>query len=252
MKQVMYDGSLNGFLTSVFAIYELGEFDTKIVSSEAQTLLIGEVIEVKTDEEKARRVKNGIIKKASKNIFNEVATTFASGNKDKENIIFEYLKLVFAFGHKARLMLNNENVIKYNDLLKKVTYERHRMIGFLRFEETEAGILYAKYSPDHDITNLLLGHFANRLSTENFIIHDTKRNTLGVYNKETNQFFTYTDNTPLSPITLSQSESFFQKLWQNYHVNASIASRENRRLQRQFMPARYHKNMSELKRPFTV
>jgi len=144
-------------------------------------------------------------------------------------------------------MLNNEHVIAYNTLLKKVTYERHRMIGFMRFEETVDGVLYAKYSPDNNITHLLLNHFANRLSTQNFIIHDTKRNVVGVYNKKEHKFFTYTLNKKLAPIQVTNDEVFFQKLWKNYYKNVSIAERKNTKTMLNYMPKRYHHNLTELK-----
>ena len=192
MKTLIYDATIEGFLTSIFYCYEKDEFLSRVSSTATfQNNLLDEFIEISTDKIKAKRVKQGIIKKVGINLFNEINTVFCSDDQNKDNVLFDYLKLIFAFGAKTRLMLNNESVIAYNDLLKKVTYERHRMIGFLRFEETLDGVMYAKYSPDNNITHLLLGHFSSRFSTQNFIIHDTKRNILGVYSSMANKFFTY-------------------------------------------------------------
>jgi|LGOV01.1.fsa_nt_gb probable DNA metabolism protein len=249
MKTLIYNNTVEGFLTSIFYCYEQDEFNVSIKSKSAyQTSLFeADAVEVEADDTKASRVKAGIIKKTNNNLFNEIATVFCSNKENKDTVIFEYLKLIFAFGTKARLMLNNPSVIAYNELLKKVTYERHRMIGFMRFEETKEGIMYAKFSPDNNITHLLLSHFANRFSTENFIIHDTKRNVLGVYSKAKNKFFTYTSEEQLSPINLSSNEAFFQKLWQNYYKDAAIMERENTRAMLGHMPKRYHTNMTEHK-----
>jgi probable DNA metabolism protein len=248
MKTLIYDGTIEGFLTSIFYCYEKDEFSNKISSKATfQNSLLDEFVEITTDAEKASRVKRGIIKKVGVNLFNEINTVFCSDDKNKDNIVFEYLKLIFAFGAKTRLMLNNERVMAYNDLLKKVTYERHRMIGFIRFEENVDGVMYAKYSPDNNITHLLLGHFSNRFSTQNFIIHDTKRNILGVYSKEVNKFFTYTASEYLKQIDLAQDEKFFQRLWQNYYRDTSIKERKNKTLMMAHMPRRYHTNLTELK-----
>lgn len=249
MKTLFYDKTIEGFLTCVFKNYQLNEINNKISSqNNTQTMFQNEFVKIEKNEETAKRVKIGIIKKTGVNIYNEITTVFCSDNANKENIIFEYIKLLFVFGKQTRLMLNNIAVIKYNELLKKITYERHRMIGFLRFEETEKGLLYAKYSPDNNVTALLLSHFANRLCTENFIIHDVKRNILGIYNKEQNKYFIYNSKNELMPIINSKNETFFQNIWQTYYKNTAIEERKNTKLRNQFMPTRYHKYLTELKR----
>ena len=248
MKTFVFDSTLEGFYSTIFTCYEQNEFYCNVISINLlQKNMFDEYIEVETNLEKANRVKNGLLKKVNQNLIDEIATVFCSNNLQKDQILFEYVKLVFAYGFKARLMLNNEHVIAYNDLLKKITYERHRMIGFMRFEETIDGILYAKYSPDNNITHLLLGHFANRFSNENVIIHDTKRNILGIYNKQNNQFFTYNLTQELSQINLSGQEQFFQKLWQQYYQNVNIKERKNTSQMFMHMPKRYHANLTELK-----
>lgn len=248
MKTLVYDNTLEGFFTTIFYTYEQNEFHNNITAKQfLQSSLFNEVVEIATDEQLATRVKNGIIKKVGVNLLNEISTVFCSEHQNKDNVLYEYLKLIFAFGTKARLMLNNEHVINYNDLLKKVTYERHRMIGFMRFEETMDGVMYAKYNPDNNITHLLLGHFANRFANQNFIIHDTKRNILGVYSKEVNHFFTYSLNNELTPVELSNNEVFFQKLWQSYYKNVTIQERTNLNQMFMHMPKRYHQNLTELK-----
>lgn len=248
MKTLVYDNTIEGFFSSIFYCYEQNEFNNKICSSSLlQRNLFDEIVEIETDEQKANRVKNAIIKKVGVNLLNEINTVFCSEHENKDNVLFDYLKLIFAYGFKARLMLNNENVIAYNELLKKVTYERHRMIGFMRFEETLEGIMYAKYSPDNNITHLLLGHFADRFSTENFMIHDTKRNIVGIYSAQNKQFFTYTLSKELNPLTITENEEFFQKLWQSYYSNATIKERTNLNLMFSHLPKRYHNNLTELK-----
>jgi probable DNA metabolism protein len=248
MKTLVYDNTIEGFFSSIFYCYEQNEFNNKISSKQLlQANLFEEIVEVETNEQKVNRVKNGIIKKVGVNLLNEINTVFCSDNHNKDNVLFDYLKLVFAYGIKTRLMLNNEHVIAYNELLKKVTYERHRMIGFMRFEETVDGVMYAKFTPDNNITHLLLGHFASRFSTQNFIIHDTKRNILGIFSTQNKQFFTYTLSSELSPLIITENETFFQKLWQNYYTDASINERTNLNLMFAHLPKRYHNNLTELK-----
>lgn len=248
MKTLVYDNTIEGLFTTIFYSYEENDFNVNITNKTLfQGSLFDAFVEIETNMEKAERVKKGIVKKVGVNLLNEINTVFCSDDDKKDTVLFEYLKLIFAYGTKTRLMLNNETVIAYNALLKKVTYERHRMIGFLRFNETVDGVMYAKYSPDNNITHLLLGHFAERFSSENFMIHDTKRNILGIYSKEANQFFTYTLANELQPIELGSQEQFFTHLWQNYYKDASIKERANLNLMFAHLPNRYHNNLVELK-----
>lgn len=76
---------------------------------------------------------------------------------------------------------NLPEVIDFNNLLYKVTGEIHRLKGLLRFMESSGGVFYAPYSPDNDITEILMLHFTERFKSERFVIHDVKRKIAGMY-----------------------------------------------------------------------
>jgi probable DNA metabolism protein len=44
----------------------------------------------------------------------------------------------------------------------------------------------------------------------------------------------------------SDREMFYQALWKSYFKNIAIGERKNPRLQRQFIPRRYWKNLVEM------
>ena len=115
------------------------------------------------------------------------------------------------------------------------------MHGFLRFAECTGG-LYAHFSPDNDIVDLVAPHFAKRFSGEKFIIHDTKRNLLAVYDGKSLK--TVLNESPVT-VYLSTEEEQFRKLWKTYFDSVTIESRKNKRLQDNFLPRRYRKDMTE-------
>lgn len=233
-----YSGTLIGFLNVIFSIYTEKEPPLYITAeNELQYALDTQVIEIEDNTEKAER-----IIKAIKNEYENIIMAFSSDRSDKEMILFQYIRLIFKFGQNVPLMQANTHVIAYNDLLKSVTHEINRIQGFLRFKELSNGIFYAQYDPDNNITQYLMPYFTQRNSLMNFIIHDTRRNILGMYNTKQTQIIH--SNTPI-PLIFTQAEETYQKLWHQYFNTVTISSRKNKRQQLYFMPRRYWKNMSE-------
>ena len=138
-------------------------------------------------------------------------------------------------------MLSIPQVIDFNEAVRKITGESHMCKGFLRFTETHEGVLYAPYSPDNDITDLLMPHFAKRFNGEKFVIHDVKRNIAGIYNREE----WITGYAGEAEIRLSESENFFKNLWKKYYNCVTIAERPHIKQMKGYMPVRYWKFMPE-------
>ncbi|MGD9901493.1 MAG: TIGR03915 family putative DNA repair protein [Spirochaetales bacterium] len=222
MKTLIYDNTINGFLSSIFYSYKNQELGDKIMANvEFDGKETSNCIKIDTNLEAANKIKEAIIKVAGNALFEEISTVFYSANENKSSVLFDYIKLIFVFGKKVRLMLNDKTVIAYNSLLKTVAYERHSAISSIKFENTSENVLYAKISPKNNITELLLSHFANKLNGNTFIIHDTNRNVLGIYSNVTNSFFTYNLKDNLVPSTVVNNSNVFETLWKQIpHLNA--------------------------------
>lgn len=123
---------------------------------------------------------------------------------------------------------------------KKVLRERHKFLGLLRFRRLKGDIYYADFEPTYDILSLLTGHFKQRLTGLSFMIHDKKREKAFLYHEGKEAF------SPLSKDTPLEVEDFsFENLWRIYHKHISIKERENKKLQRQFVPKKYWKYLPE-------
>ena len=129
------------------------------------------------------------------------------------------------------------------DLLKQITFEIHRFEGFIRFEESVDGYYYAHFSPDNDITWLLMPHFTARFANQAFIIHDVKRNVLGMYDGQNSSQVNAEDRQVT--IYLSEEELNFKKLWQTYYKSVNIKERKNHKLMKNFLPVRYWEHLPE-------
>lgn len=238
MKIFITDGSEISFFTAVFDAFT--EKNCLITSDkDVQLSLDSEVINVDCDTQKCERVRQGIAKYDSY-AEEDIALVLRSCDNLKEQTALEYIKKLMQIKAPIRKRLSLTEVIKFNDILHKVTNEAHKLKGFLRFMECSNGVLYAPYSPDHDITDLLMPHFAARLKLP-FIIHDIKRKIAGIYNG-TAWVTAYADS---AEICLSENEKAFKNLWKRYYQSVNIEERPHVKQMKCYMPVRYWKFLPE-------
>ena len=239
MTYYITDGSEDGFYTAVFDAYK----DENCIITSQGDVQIGlgyELIDVKSDSQKAERVRRKLSSLDS-GALNDVKLLLRSCDPLKENIAFAYVKLIVQKGGAVRNMQADPRVLEATDLISKVTGETHRMKGFLRFMENCDGVLYAPYSPNNDITDMLAVHFADRLGGQKFVVHDIKRKIAALY--DGNEIvMTRVEN---AEVYLSEYERYFEDLWKQYYKSVNILSRPHERQMKGYMPVRYWKFLPE-------
>ena len=109
--------------------------------------------------------------------------------------------------------------------------------------ESASGAYYAPYSPDNDITELLMPHFAERFKSEKFVIHDLKRKLAGMYDGH-EWFIGYAGE---AEVYLSEYEKAFETLWKKYYKAVNIKERPHEKQMKGSMPVRYWKYLPEKK-----
>ncbi len=239
MKIFICDGSPVCFFTAVFDAF--AEKQCLITSdSEIQLSLDSEVIRVETDEVKALKVKRGIEKHDSEAIY-DILTALRSGDSLKEQTVFEYIQRLMERKSSVKKAYNLPEVIEFNNILYKINGEVHRLKGLLRFMESASGAFYAPYSPDNDITELLMPHFAERFKAEKFVIHDLKRKIAGMYDGR-EWIICYAGE---AEIYLSEYEKTFETLWKKYYKSVTIKERPHEKQMKNSMPVRYWKYLPE-------
>lgn len=239
MKIFITDGTPETFFTAVFDAYK--EKEAVITSEEnLQLSLDGEVVRVIFDAEKSGRVRSGIAR-YDRFAEEEILLALRSGDTLKEQTAFEYIKKLMQNKAPIRKRLNLPEVIEFNDIVYKVTGETHRLKGFLRFMESKDGVLYAPYSPDNNITDLLMRHFSERLKSERFVIHDLKRKIAGMYDGK-DWIMGYAGE---AEIYLSEYEKAFENLWKKYYKSVNIEARPHEKQMKGYMPVRYWKFLPE-------
>jgi probable DNA metabolism protein len=125
---------------------------------------------------------------------------------------------------------------------EKAMHEIHRLMGLLRFNPDEHGVYIAYCATDHFILPALGSHFKERFGQTPWAIIDEKRH-LCLSCPQGEQWTM--DKSPDAG-TEKPLGGNWEKLWQHYHKTINNESRNNPKLQRQLMPQRYWKYLTEL------
>jgi len=251
-KILIYDGSFNGFLTTVFKTFDEGIQVADIQkNSQAQRGLFSDTETVFTQMDKAKRVWNGIQKKSNTAIKN-VYFAFLSETKGIELILYRYIRRMFSRTDLLHFNFSDDTVLKISQLAKSVGREKHRMEAFVRFQLTQDNVYFANIEPDFDVLPLISKHFRSRYADQQWLIYDVKRkygifydlNSVEIVSLDLSEVHT---NSIRKSDTFSGEEYNYQDLWNNYFKSTNIKSRINMKLHTQHVPKRYWKYLSEKK-----
>lgn len=253
MTILSYDSTFEGFLTTVFEIFEFKYQEPQIIKKgDLQHNLFVNPIEVVTDVAKSDRV----IKKLKDQLQNDGVRTliyaFLSEKVGVEDLLFKVIR--YAIANKSQNIMkdfSNDAVLQVSQITKSVGREKHRMEAFIRFELLKDGIYFAKIDPDFDVLTLIINHFKNRYQDQKWLIYDLRRK-YGVYYDLINVEIVSLDldiklieNKSIE--VFAESEIEYQKLWWEYFDHTNIKERKNTKLHVQHVPKRYWKYLTEKK-----
>ncbi|WP_160671439.1 TIGR03915 family putative DNA repair protein [Clostridium sp. C8-1-8] len=246
MKEFIYDGTFEALLTAVFYAFSSKEPCTIKRKFNYTPSLLNETVEIEFEKDKFDKVYYSIENKLSATTLENIYHLYLSEYEDCEDIILKYLKLSFKYGVKVNLAKNNDVIMLVDKYCRRVTYEAHRFTGFVRFKEIGHLSYYASIEPDHNILPIIITHFTNRFSDQNFILHDVKREKAIIYNRSESIII---DLSKADGFTIenSSNDSSFETLWKTFYTAVNIEERKNEKLRRHFMPKRYWSHITEVK-----
>jgi len=253
MINYRYDNTFPGFLSAVFEVWDRGRLPARIVPNDVIPGLFDESIDVSTANNRSERVWKGIERIGGKSLCRRFLHVFLSRETGVEDLMLSILQQLF---HENRNVINDltlEEVLRFTQLERKVLREVHRLYMFLRFEQAADGIWFAPVEPKYDILPMTLNHFKSRFADQHWLIYDTRRGYGFSYDTKSVEEVTIdqpvfdkaTGNLPSE--AKSRDEQQWQEMWRSYFKYIAIKERINPRLQRQFMPKRFWKYLTEKK-----
>ncbi len=251
MVIMVYDGSFEGLLTTVFEVYEYKFEQPLIFRHQAPAgSLFGKLHNVVASNDKSSRVYKKLQQSLSPKAVKQLYDTYLSELKDIENVLLRYIQSAISSRHAIENDYTNPDVLMVQQTSRKVHREKHRMEAFVRFQLTKDGLYYCIIQPDYNVLPLISKHFKNRYADQQWLIYDSQRKYGLYYNGETveevqiNFSDIVNSNSVLKEIN-DDKEELYQKLWQQYFVSVNIPARRNMKLHIQHMPRRYWRYLTE-------
>lgn len=131
--------------------------------------------------------------------------------------------------------------------VRRVSKETHLLEGFARFSPRRDGRYVALLEPTHNVLPALAPFFLGRFGPEAFALVDLKRGfALASEPTGAESSIRFIEGEELSAILPDQADEETAALWKKYFSIVENISRRNKGLQRQLMPARYWKHLTEL------
>lgn len=246
-----YDKTFDGLLTAVFDAYSRKVFPDKLLGMEdIEPLFTDDTYTVITQEERSARVWAALQKKLSKYACNMITHVWLSEEPNSDELIFRYIRKSFDSKYSIETNFADPDVLDMQKVAKKVSKEREHILQFVRFQRAADDIFFAPIAPVHNALPLAIDFFMDRFSNQKWILYDTGRN-YGYYfdlkqvteiTLDTNEAF---PDGKLDEKLMAEDEKLFQELWKGYFKALTIKERINLKLQRQHMPKRYWKYLTE-------
>ena len=251
---LLYDGSFEGFLSVIFECYAQKITPTDIRSDELfQDVFFDHKEFVPANSEQANRVWKAWQKKLSKNQHQLPFHAFLSNEQSIEMKLFHFAKTAFASNGLTESNFSDPDILVIRKAARRVSQEAMRMLQFIRFQLTKDNIYFAGIKPGYDVLPMILKHLQDRFADQQWIVYDIKRDYGFYYNLKTVEEITLNHKNfnlydgSVSAHVLQEGEADYQNLWKDYCESITIKERLNLELQKQHMPKRYWKFLTEKK-----
>lgn len=248
------ENSIEGILTGVYDAWTealssgLGHARCRLQTELLQPELFCTYRETAPDMEKAGKVIRTLRKRLGEEVYECLCYAMASHEPDKAEAVYKTIVagLSMKQGYRVLDKVTDPYVARCFDLKRNVGSEIHRELEFLRFQELQSGVLLAKIHPKNDVLMYLGPHFSDRLPLENFLIYDMSRRKALFHEKEKDWYMMEALELDAGMAgRISTEEEYYQDLFRMFCHTIAIESRENRALQRQFLPLYFRDVMPE-------
>lgn len=208
--------------------------------------LFTEYREVTSDYVSAVKVMDAVHLHISKEAGHMVYCALLSDADDRGEKVLRFMLTGFRYGAKVCDMLALPEVADVFELQRKVSNEAHYFREFLRFSQSEQGILFSQISPKSNVLPLIAPYFTDRLPSENYLIFADTYQLAVIHPKNTGWY--------LAPMNLEEfhqvlvkgpEEASWEACFKAFHKTIAIKERTNPVCQRTHLPLWYRKHMTE-------
>ena len=251
-----FDGSFDGLLSAVFDSFARREKPDALLTTDGSLPLFYDLLhQVETDSDKSGRVWRKLTKVITASARAALTSAFLTDNPEFPLLALRFIsRAVTSSGVSVETDFSDPAVLAVLKECRRVRGEAHRLLQFVRFQKAADGTYFAMIEPAFDVLPFAVNHFSDRFSDQPFIIYDRLRDYGYHYDgAELKRVVISSDGYHMQTGLLSEEimhpqERLFQDLWRAYVKSTAIMERLNPRKQRQDMPVRYWKYLTEMQK----
>lgn len=248
------EDTFDGVFTAIYEAYQLRK-NENIESHDLIHISVKEpdnyklfmhYIKIETDMEKSQKVSRTIKRELGEEVFYQLCLALAAECEGKADAVYHTIVLGLKY-HDRRILdrMHEDAVSTAFACQRSVKREIQHLEGFLRFEELEQEILYARFAPTANLLTFLMPHFADRLPSQNFIIYDEKRQICGLHPKYKQWYLVSGTEIDTDKIVFSTDEKIYSELFKHFCKAVAIEERTNPELQMNMLPKKFRPYMTE-------
>lgn len=237
------DGTFEGLLCALFFGFSEHIVPAEVRDETFQLDFFHSSYRIVTEEQKARRVARGLIRKGGYDSYRKIYLAYLSGSSDCYTAVYRFAAMLLQDGSRANYAISTAAGARISKLAGFVGNEAQRFMEFLRFSVSDGGILFAEFAPKSDCMEPVLEHFAKRFSAQKFVLYDTVHKKAGVFRPPNEKLIVPSDRIPR--MYVGAEERYYRKLWKQFFHSISIEQRTNIACQKNHLPKRYRMYMTE-------
>lgn len=251
-RRILCEDSIEGIFSAVYYIYEKKyekqsiELKVEGNNQNYELFTIDEFVPVNL--ENAVKVAKTVQRRFGQEVYYALLRVALAGEKkDKAQAIFGTIQYGISNNVATDLLnhLKKKEIFQTFQINRTVINEANRYIDFIRFKELANGVLYSKIAPENDVLPLIAEHFTDRLRNENFVVYDENRKTALVYQQKTQWEIVRNIMVEEEQLQMSECEENIKNLWKIFYESIAIKERCNLELQKQLLPLKFRKFMTE-------
>lgn len=273
----VYDGSLEGLLSAIFAAYaNHADPEDVVPSGQLQPRLGQQVSAIETNVGHAERVARTLRDRCGWKAYCAVRDAALYEGEGAGTAAYRFVRYALD-QHKRRDCagcrkrpscpgargqggcprlrgralsdITHPAVEPLHRIQRAVSSECEHVRQFARFEHLRGqgvDVWFARCNPKAAVVPLVMDHFVDRFNVQPFILYDEAHGMAGVY-EGTRWYLVRTEGLDeLALPAQAEEERLMQAAWRRFYHSVAVESRYNPELRRHFMPKRFWRNITEM------
>lgn len=211
-----------------------------------QLSLFDKYIHVDADIEKATKVMAAVKNKISPYFYQKLSYNSMSSESDVLDNMYHVMILGFKYGTEVLNRIEFRDIIRYQEIHKRVSSDACRFKEFLRFHEAAPGVYVSIIEPKNRILPALALDFTDRMPSEHWMIVDVNQKEAVIHPKNEDYYIQKLSDYELCKLKQTENQNDgFTDLWKLFFTTIAIKERANYNCQRNHIPLWSRKHVTE-------